>query len=99
MNERFVGADELLQDSFQLAANIYEANFRPDFLVGLWRGGSAAGIYNAGTDGGATGATTSRRNAGAVVSSGLLTVSCPQPASTRTPAQSAAREKTSSLLR
>ena len=44
MNERFVGADELLQDSFQLAANIYEANFRPDFLVGLWRGGSAVGI-------------------------------------------------------
>ena len=44
MNERFVGADELLQDSFQLAANIYEANFKPDFLVGLWRGGSAVGI-------------------------------------------------------
>jgi hypoxanthine phosphoribosyltransferase len=44
MNERFIGADELLQDSFQLAANIYEAGFKPDFLVGLWRGGSAVGI-------------------------------------------------------
>ena len=44
MNERFIGADELLQDSFQLAANIFEAGFRPDFLVGLWRGGSAVGI-------------------------------------------------------
>jgi hypoxanthine phosphoribosyltransferase len=44
MNERFVAADDLLEDSFQLAVNIYEAGFRPDFLVGLWRGGSAVGI-------------------------------------------------------
>jgi len=44
MNERFIDADELLRDSFQLAANIYEAGFEPDFLVGLWRGGSAVGI-------------------------------------------------------
>jgi hypoxanthine phosphoribosyltransferase len=44
MNERFIGADELLRDSFQLAANIYQAGYRPDFLVGLWRGGSAVGI-------------------------------------------------------
>ncbi len=44
MNEHFIAADDLLKDSFQLAANIYEAGFRPDFLVGLWRGGSAVGI-------------------------------------------------------
>ncbi len=44
MNERFVAADDLLRDSFQLASNIFEAGFRPDFLVGLWRGGSAVGI-------------------------------------------------------
>lgn len=44
MNERFVAANDLLRDSFQLAANIYEDGFRPDFLVGLWRGGSAVGI-------------------------------------------------------
>lgn len=44
MNERFIGANELLRDSFQLAASIYESGFRPDFLVGLWRGGSAVGI-------------------------------------------------------
>ena len=44
MNERFIDADDLLRDSFQLAADIYSADFRPDFLVGLWRGGSAVGI-------------------------------------------------------
>ena len=44
MTKTFVAADDLLQDSFQLAANIAEAGFEPDFLVGLWRGGSAVGI-------------------------------------------------------
>jgi hypoxanthine phosphoribosyltransferase len=44
MSKRFVTADDLLRDSFQLAANISEAGFHPDFLVGLWRGGSAVGI-------------------------------------------------------
>ena len=44
MNERFISANDLLRDSFQLAANVFEAGFKPDFLVGLWRGGSAVGI-------------------------------------------------------
>ena len=44
MNKRFIAADDLLRDSFQLAAQIHEAGFLPDFLVGLWRGGSAVGI-------------------------------------------------------
>jgi len=44
MKKTFIAANELLLDSFQLAADIYKAGFRPDFLVGLWRGGSAVGI-------------------------------------------------------
>jgi hypoxanthine phosphoribosyltransferase len=44
MNKRFIHADDLLRDSFRLAANIHAAGFKPDFLVGLWRGGSAVGI-------------------------------------------------------
>ncbi len=44
MKKQFIAADDLLRDSFQLAANIYAAGFEPDFLVGLWRGGSAVGI-------------------------------------------------------
>ena len=44
MNKIFVSADDLLLDAFQLAATICESGFRPDFLVGLWRGGSAVGI-------------------------------------------------------
>ena len=44
MNKQFIAADDLLRDSFQLAVNIYDSGFKPDFLVGLWRGGSAVGI-------------------------------------------------------
>lgn len=44
MDKRFVAADDLLTDSFELAANIVASEFRPDFVVGLWRGGSAVGI-------------------------------------------------------
>lgn len=44
MNKRIIAANDLLLDSFQLAVNIHRADFKPDFLVGLWRGGSAVGI-------------------------------------------------------
>lgn len=44
MKNRVIAADDLLRDSFELAANIHRAGFRPDFLVGLWRGGSSVGI-------------------------------------------------------
>jgi len=44
MKKRFIAANDLLLDSFRLSANIFEAGFKPDFLVGLWRGGSAVGI-------------------------------------------------------
>ncbi len=42
--KKFVAADDLLVDSFQLAADIFNSGFKPDFLVGLWRGGSGVGI-------------------------------------------------------
>lgn len=44
MHRRFIAADDLLLDSFRLAVDIRESGFRPDFLVGLWRGGTAVGI-------------------------------------------------------
>lgn len=44
MHKTYVAADDLLLDSFRLARKIAESDFRPDFLVGLWRGGSAVGI-------------------------------------------------------
>ncbi len=44
MNKRFVSAQEHLEDSFRLAVKIYESGFRPDYIIGLWRGGTPVGI-------------------------------------------------------
>ena len=44
MDKIFIGADELLRDSFLLAEQIYQSGFRPDFIVGVWRGGAPVGI-------------------------------------------------------
>ena len=44
MNNSYIAANDLLLDSFKLAVNIVDSGFKPDFLVGLWRGGSAVGI-------------------------------------------------------
>lgn len=41
---KLIQADDLLLDSFRLAVKIHASGFRPDFLVGLWRGGSSVGI-------------------------------------------------------
>lgn len=45
MQKRFIGEQELIEDSYRLAAQIYRSGFRPDFIVGVWRGGSTVGIY------------------------------------------------------
>ena len=44
MEKIFINAQELLEDSFQLASNIYDSGFRPHFIVGIWRGGTPVGI-------------------------------------------------------
>jgi len=44
MNKSYIAANELLLDSFRLAVNVINSGFMPDFLIGLWRGGSAVGI-------------------------------------------------------
>ena len=40
----FISAQELLRDSYLLGARIIESDFHPDFIVGIWRGGSPVGI-------------------------------------------------------
>ena len=37
-------AQDLLESSFKLAHMIHEDGFRPDFIVGVWRGGTPVGI-------------------------------------------------------
>lgn len=44
VTKKFVTAQELLDDSFQLGLQILKSDFRPKFIVGVWRGGTPTGI-------------------------------------------------------
>lgn len=44
MKKVFISADQLIEDSFELALQIFESGFRPDYIVGVWRGGAPVGI-------------------------------------------------------
>ena len=40
MDKYYISAQELLEDSFRLAHQVFEDGFRPEFIVGIWRGGA-----------------------------------------------------------
>ena len=40
MQKRFITAEELLEDSFALAWQVFTSGYRPTCIVGIWRGGS-----------------------------------------------------------
>ncbi len=44
MNKVYISADELLSSSLKLGEMIIKDGFRPDFIVGVWRGGTPVGI-------------------------------------------------------
>ena len=44
MKKTFIQADELLKDSFKLASQVFDSGYRPDYIVGVWRGGAPIGI-------------------------------------------------------
>ena len=44
MNKQFINAQQLMEDSFRLAAKVYQDGFRPQFIIGIWRGGAPIGI-------------------------------------------------------
>ncbi len=44
MEKRFIQENDLLLDSYRLGVKIYNSGFQPNFIVGLWRGGSSVGI-------------------------------------------------------
>lgn len=44
MDKVYITAQELLEDSFRLAHKIFADGFQPQFIVGIWRGGTPVGI-------------------------------------------------------
>ncbi len=41
---RYLSADEYLQDQWRLAASVRRGGWRPDWIVGLWRGGAPVAL-------------------------------------------------------
>ena len=44
MKKHYIKAQQLLDDSFKLAWKVYESGYRPNYIVGVWRGGAPIGI-------------------------------------------------------
>lgn len=44
MDKIYLSANQLLIDSFTLAEKIFLSGFKPDFIIGVWRGGAPVGI-------------------------------------------------------
>jgi uncharacterized protein len=44
MDKLFIQSEELLKDSFKLAWQVYESGYRPNYIIGVWRGGAPIGI-------------------------------------------------------
>ena len=44
MNKVYLTAQGLLEDSFKLAKQILESDFKPTFIIAVWRGGAPIGI-------------------------------------------------------
>ena len=44
MEKHFIQADQLLKDSYNLAWKIFESGFKPNYIMGVWRGGAPIGI-------------------------------------------------------
>ena len=44
MDKRYINPQQLLEDSYKLAWQVYESGYKPDYIVGVWRGGAPVGI-------------------------------------------------------
>lgn len=44
MKKHYIDSNQLMADAYQLAVDIYQSGCRPDFIVGVWRGGCPVGI-------------------------------------------------------
>ena len=44
MHKHYLSASQLLEDSYRMAWQVYQSGFRPDYIVGVWRGGAPVGI-------------------------------------------------------
>lgn len=44
MEKTYLSGEQLLEDSFKLAKQVFDSGYKPTFIVALWRGGAPIGI-------------------------------------------------------
>ena len=44
MEKHYITSEDLIQDSIRLAWQVYEDGYRPNYIIGVWRGGAPIGI-------------------------------------------------------
>jgi hypoxanthine phosphoribosyltransferase len=44
VNKHYISPQQLLEDAFNLAWQVFDSGFRPNVVVGVWRGGAPVGI-------------------------------------------------------
>ena len=40
MNKTYININDFLLDCFKLAKMVYDSSYKPDKIIGVWRGGS-----------------------------------------------------------
>lgn len=44
LSKQYISAETLLDASFKLGLKILDSNFKPNYIIGIWRGGTPVGI-------------------------------------------------------
>ena len=44
MDKLFIKSEDLLSDAFKLAWKVFESGYKPNYIIGVWRGGAPIGI-------------------------------------------------------
>lgn len=44
MNKYYISPQQLLADAYELATQVFDSGFRPDYIIGVWRGGTPVAI-------------------------------------------------------
>lgn len=44
LSKQYISAQQLLEDAFELGSQIISSGFVPNFIIGVWRGGTPVGI-------------------------------------------------------
>ena len=44
MNKHYISPQQLLADAYELATQVFQSGFRPQYIIGVWRGGTPVAI-------------------------------------------------------